>query len=278
MVISNGVDKYQKKRVAISIIWLVIFGLLFFGAYRLFVPRATCTDGIKNQNEEDVDCGGVCSKCQRIEAEPLVVLKAGFTDSGIVGKRDFYALVKNPNNSFGSKVFAYTASIKDSQGGVLISRSGKSFILPGEEKYIVETNLDAENPVTASLDIHSSDWIEFSDAYEKPNVRVVNKEYNPITGGTEFAEAKGLLKNESSYDFDSIKIQVILLDKGRNVIGLNSTLLRTVNSAESRDFRIAWPSRISGEVSDMITQADINVFDSQNFIKRYYKSEQFRNY
>ncbi|MDN5327832.1 MAG: hypothetical protein PWP03_470 [Candidatus Woesearchaeota archaeon] len=33
------------------------------GGRRVFIPKPTCNDSIKNQNETDVDCGGVCGPC-----------------------------------------------------------------------------------------------------------------------------------------------------------------------------------------------------------------------
>lgn len=47
------------------------------------VNGATCTDGIKNQNEEGVDCGGICAMCTEPE-EPIEVVvpcKASLTDN-----------------------------------------------------------------------------------------------------------------------------------------------------------------------------------------------------
>jgi len=34
------------------------------GVCPICAPKETCSDGLKNQNEEGVDCGGVCKPCQ----------------------------------------------------------------------------------------------------------------------------------------------------------------------------------------------------------------------
>ncbi len=47
------------------------------------VNGATCADGIKNQNEEGIDCGGICAMCQE-PGEPVEVVvpcKASLTDN-----------------------------------------------------------------------------------------------------------------------------------------------------------------------------------------------------
>ena len=42
--------------------FLVVFGFIAFGAYYLWQAEATCSDQIKNQGEDAVDCGGPCIK------------------------------------------------------------------------------------------------------------------------------------------------------------------------------------------------------------------------
>ena len=41
-------------------------------------PEETCFDGIKNQNEEGIDCGGVCKPCVELPAPKKVPLMKAF--------------------------------------------------------------------------------------------------------------------------------------------------------------------------------------------------------
>ena len=55
----------SRKQFFYGIIYLVIFGLIGAGIYfALTSKEATCFDGIQNQNEEGVDCGGSCNTCK----------------------------------------------------------------------------------------------------------------------------------------------------------------------------------------------------------------------
>jgi hypothetical protein len=265
----------ERKKYIIIVIYIAIFLLVIFGLYAIFKHKATCFDGILNQNERGIDCGGVCQKeCNDIKAKDLIIGKTGVVPSGIPGKYDFYAKISNPNAAFGNKKFDYEITFKDSAGNSVASKKSSSFILPGEEKYVVENNIDSpSDPFSGEFKITTSDWVKFEDYYERPDVQIINKNYNEISGGSGFSEAKGLLKNESPFDFDSIKIQIILKDSNGDILALNSTEMKTIKSKENRDFRVFWPSSFPGAVSSMEAQTEVNIFNSETFLKRFYKNE-----
>lgn len=272
-------ENRQLKRGIVIFIYLVLFSLVIWAVYAHYFPKATCSDGAKNQNEEDVDCGGVCAPCKKITADNLIVADKGIVESGRAGNFDFWTLVSNPNNSFGAKSFQYKIEFKDASGKVVAQKEGSSFILPKEEKYIIETNLASDiTPSKADFSILKTEWSEFNSYYEKPQLKIVNKNYDQISSGSGFSTATGLLKNESPFDFNVIRIQVLLEDDQNKIIALNSTEMMTVKSGEEREFKVSWPSRFTGVVANMITQADVNVFNSDSFLKRYFKTQDFQRY
>ena len=278
-LIFNQVDKAKRKRIIISSVYLAILFLIIWGIYARFRHVPTCSDGIKNQREEGVDCGDVCQKSCGVAAQKLVVGQMGVVPSGLSGKYDFYVQITNPNATFGDKNFYYTLNFKNSDGAVIAARKGSSYILPGENKYVIESNIDSAT-VPASFDfaINSSDWVEFNEYYEKPDLQIVNKNYNEVSGGVGFSEASGLLKNKSAYDFDLIKVEIILKDNDGKILALNSTQMKTVAADEQRDFRVSWPNRFPGTVGNMEAQAEVDIFNSDTFMKRAYKTEKFQQY
>lgn len=263
--------KTQVKKIAIIIIYaatfLVLIILLFFWLGQ--GKKGSCSDGILNQNEAEVDCGGVCPTCVLQAQNDIRVNATGFLESGIDSRYDLYGEIENPNDDLGSSKFEYSFSLKDSEGNVVANKIGEGFILPGEKKYLVENNIEAAAvPKTAELEIKNTQWIKF-EGYEKPQLKIVNKNYQVVDSGAGSSEVTGILRNETPFEFNAIKVQVILKDANQKIIALNSTVINSVRSGESREFRAFWPNRFSGEVADVEVQADVNIFDSESFAKKY---------
>ena len=274
-------EKSKKKRIIIIVIYVTIFLLILSAIAYAVKPKPNCFDGKMNQNEEGFDCGGICQKeCEVVAEESIQVEKTGFVSSGIINKYDIYGQIYNPNTFFGSGEFSYQFVVKDGTGKVVAEKNGKNFILPGERKYLIENNIETnEIPVTVELVVNESEWIKFNTGdYQKPELKVVNKNYTEISSGVNFSEAIGLVKNESHFDFEKINIYVILKSPNDEVIALGSTQINSVKSGENRDFRTFWPSRFPGEVRVMDTQTDVNVFKSDSFSKRYFQTEKFQQY
>ncbi|MCX6765649.1 MAG: hypothetical protein NT136_01655 [Candidatus Moranbacteria bacterium] len=265
------------KRLIIIAVYLVIFFLVGLLIYQMTKPAPTCFDGKKNQREEGTDCGGPCAPCKKVfMAQPLAVAEKAFIYGG-PGRYDVMTKISNPNSEYGSPDFSYEFILKDSSGKEIDRRSGKGFILPAETKYIIESNLEAVGPQEVEVIIASTEWAEFSN-YEKPRLDIYNKRYNLISGGVGYSEAYGLLRNDSPFDFNFIKINVILRDSGKKPVALNSTDMRTVNSREQRDFRLLWPFSFPGEVEIVEMEAEADVYNSQNFIKQYLPGGKFQEY
>lgn len=267
-----------KRIIIIFIYFLILTGLLLL-TYFWLRPQESCFDQKINQNEQGIDCGGVCQeKCNIIPQFDLVIGEKGFVESGISGKYDLFGEVSNPNDDFGSGYFIYEFRIEDLSGAILNKFSGKSFILPGEKKYLVVTNVPSEAvPGGIGLVINEVKWEEFVN-YEKPQLKIINRNYQETNSGVGFSEVFGLLKNESPFDFSTIKINIILKDFAGKVVALNSTIINTVKTGESRDFKAIWLNKFSGEVENMELQAEVNVFNSESFAKRYFRSQKFQEY
>jgi len=73
-------EKYARKRIIIIVVYLLLLALVVFGVYSFLKAEETCLDGVKNQNEEEIDCGGVCKKCDKVKALDLKVISYGFLE------------------------------------------------------------------------------------------------------------------------------------------------------------------------------------------------------
>lgn len=275
MKLSRGI-----KKSIIIVVYFILFCLIGYGIYAILKPAETCSDGKRNQNEKDIDCGGVCQPCQeKPELQDMVVEEKAFVFGG-QGKFDVMMKIKNPNDRFGAEKFRFDFLLKDNFGKIIAERRGERFILPSEEKYVVEVGLATEEePASVEVAISDYTWKEFSEYVEEPQINIYQKKYDLVSGGAGFSKFSALIRNESYYDFNVIKINVILRDGNKKPVALNSTEMRTVHSGEERDFALIWPTSFPGDVDvDKIdVEAETDVFNNQNFIKTYYQdAKQFQ--
>lgn len=276
MVLKRGM-----KRSVIGFIYFMSATLLITGVYFGFLKAPeTCFDGRENQNEEAIDCGGIC---QAVCKENVIGESLQFTEQVFVpgdnGKYDVLGKVRNPNDVEGASVFSYTATLKDSWGNVLATRQGESYILPQESKYILLVNIETTAPpVTVDFVVDDVEWERFSGYQEKPSINIYQKRYGPISSGAGFSEAYGLLSNESPYDFRAITVRVILRDASDKPLAFNMTEMRTVKSHEERDFRLVWPSAFLGTVEKVEMEVDADVYHSDNFMHQFLPGGKFQDF
>lgn len=264
------IDPRNKKRIIIILIYIIIFLLVIFFLYKIIIPKPTCSDGKQNQNEKGVDCGGNCAPCNDVVTVQNMEIKEKEFVYGGNNTYDILIKINNPNNNIGSPAFLYEAVLKNESGNVVTVKNGENFILPAETKYILISGLpvkEGDIPSAVDFNISNVKWEKFSE-YQKPRLDIYNKRYNEISEGTG-VEAYGILKNQSQFDFNSIKADVILRDGNGKLVGLNSTQINTVRAGEERDFKLTWPYKMSSEIKNMEVEAQVNIYDEQSFTKIY---------
>jgi len=265
-------DYRLRKQIIIASIFFLFLALLGVGFYFLFLkPAPSCFDNIKNQGEEEIDCGGPCVSC---EIKTIKNIEVNWTKAVLLEDNvyDLVAQVRNPNPNFGTVNLRYRFILKNQAGQVIGSKEGITFILPGVNKYIIETNFSASQPVASSvLEIvnpEPSDWQKLKD-YQIPNLIVKDKQFIILDKANYLAEASGVVKNNTSFDLDKVSIAVILFDRENEVLGVSKTEVRTLLSGEGRYFSVRWFSPLSGEVSSLDMQAETNLFLDENYMRKY---------
>jgi hypothetical protein len=266
------------KQVFYIALYIVVFGLIIYQIVNYVIYRPTCTDGKMNQTESGIDCGGKCQPClKEYLTKDLIVMEKAYVTEGH-GRYDLVAKIKNPNSNVGSSSFTYQFILTDSSGQQIISKEGKGFILPSEEKYLLEIGISSD-AVLANLEVKIKDvvWEEFT-GYDEPDLVITNKEFKEIASGVGYYEVKGLMRNESAFDFTIINMKIILRDGAGKIIAVNTSEMRTINSGEERDFRQVWPNKFSGDVRSVEVDPEANVFQTETFMKKYLPPAKFQEY
>jgi hypothetical protein len=261
----------NQKRFIISLAFLFILVVLSFGIHSLFSPEPTCNDGIRNQLEEGVDCGGPCKPCpeKKTVREIDVVNKEWANVSG--DKFDIAIKVKNDNSSFGAEKFDYRAEFLSGGETIKVSNWQESFILPEMTKHILIQNISLpEDPDEVKVEIQNIQWKEYS-GYVNPKLPTVGNRFEGASGdNNDLARVVGTLSNESNVDFETIKVKAFLRNQKEELIAVNSQIMNTVRAGEKRDFKMVFPSDYYlSEVSGLDIETETNIFNSENYIKTY---------
>jgi len=269
-------DKYRKKQVRIGLVYLLILVIIVGGVY--FIIKSglpSCSDGIQNQGEAGIDCGGPCPPCawQLQKDLEVIFFQAIPTQENYV---DLVARIRNPNSDFGAESFSYVFNLYDSEDKLIISRKGSSYILPRETRYFIEQKIktEADNP-RIEFKINNVKWQEVVE-YQEPELLIKNLDF---IQSEDLSQLSAVLENRSSYDFSKIDVWAVLFDSQSNILGVNKIELYTVLSEERRYFEMKWFFPLSGQVEKIETVAKTNVFLDENFMKRYGgKRERFQEY
>lgn len=238
---------------------------MFFG---FFYSPATCQDGKLNQDEEKTDCGGPCAPCQ----EELFSPKINWTKI-IPVEGDLYDLaaqIENRNINYGTGSLPFVFKIYDSKNNLIKESNGRSYIMPREKKYIIETINIVGDPSKILLEFKDIKWQKFKFT-ENLNLPIFGQRLD-LSGKNNYAAyAEGTVYNQTKFDLDAIDINVVVYDLKGNPIVANKTQKNTIKSGDGRFFEVIWPKSFASDLSTVKVdaQAYTNAFSDANFIKTF---------
>lgn len=225
----------------------------------------SCFDNFLNQNEEGVDCGGVCEKiCENKYQIPPKIIKSGFLQSGF-DQYVFWAKIENTNPKLGISNLSYQFKAIGRNGENLGNFEGMIYILPNETKYILYENAKISVQISR-LDLLLRDpvFVDFAD-YRDPRLTVKEKNISFLA---DQVNIKGYLTNQSNFDFNAVKAIGIILDKSSgDILAAGSTYFYTLLSNETRMVEITWPKTINANSENLELDiiGETNVFDQNNY-------------
>jgi len=123
------------------------------------------------------------------------------------------------------------------------------------------------------------DWQKLKEGFQMPNIYVHDKQFKFLEKSAATAQASGIIKNDSLFDFDTISVAIVLFDENKEVVGVNKTEARTVPAGEERYFAALWFNQLAPAVTNVDMQAETNLFLDENFMRRFgVLGEKFQEY
>lgn len=228
------------KQLLYGLFYLAILALVVWlvAAPRLEVVPS-CTDGIQNQSEEGIDCGGECEACGLSDLK----LDIGGVEIVEVGDRvTLLVEVENPSVDFGVESVEYEFDILGSLGQSLASRSGTITLLPTDRKYAVEAgiNVPKEDINEVLFTLGEAEFVEES-SLPRYDVQISNVE---TTFPEELVSATGVLTNDNSFNLREVGLAVVFYTPERQIANAGATLISDLKAFETREFLISVPRNL----------------------------------
>ena len=239
----------SKRKTIYSGSFLAIVVLILSVAFYLFIYKLpTCADGKQNQDEQGVDCGGLCPIVCNFEAiNPIVLWSRSFKVTD--GIYNLLALVENPNFEFEALGVPYSFKVKDDENILIYERRGTVDILSRSVTPIFEKT------VFASERTPSKTFFEFigepvwgktikgqSDLSVKNKI-VSNFDTKPRLDVT--------IENKTENTVKNIEVTAIVYDSEGNAINISQTIIGSMKKNSSENIVFTWiepfpenPSRI----------------------------------
>lgn len=219
---------------------LLFFGLIIYASYFVFVRQpASCTDKIKNQDELDIDCGGVCKTVCEIEVHPLIKSWTRLFKT-VDGKYDAASLIENPNFNLGIKELDYTFKLYDIDNLFITEKSGKVFVNSRDKFVIFEGGLDTGKriPIKAILEFKNPiTWSRVDPKKGKPSIVIQNPDL--IEGQIPRLSAE--IINNSIFDLTDMIITAVIYDEDNNAIGVSQTFINSLKKSTTDELSFTWP-------------------------------------
>ncbi len=270
-----------RKQIVIGFIY--IFGFLFISAliWRIFIfsppPKIVCGDGICSEPRESfATCPQDCPAA--IVFQELSVLETRAIQIGEDEEflYDLSGKISNPNAQGGLARFQYRFIVKDEKGAEIFSKEGSSFIMPGEQKYILIFDQKSPRKIhTVELKILEADsWLTLKKYFEVP-LSVRNLSYE-LSSDKKEIKVTGLVMNGSDFDFREVDVNIIAIDTQNRVVGISHTFAGALLSQEKREFilpNIPLSLDFSGEIQRVIAHPEVNYLSMENYLKKNLEEE-----
>jgi len=216
--------------------------LIYFISTR---PEPTCFDGIKNQDELDIDCAGICSAVCSVEVADMITIwsRPFRIRDGVYGAAAF---VENPN-IFGIRELEYSFRLEDENGILVTHRTGTTFVNPDERFVIVEPNISTGNriPTRALIELKGqSEWVRFEDPADKPVIAVRDKQLELDRS----PRAQALLENRSLRNMENVTVSAVVFDRENNVVAASVSFLDVLRRDVPRTVFFTWLESFDDDV------------------------------
>lgn len=181
---------------------------------------------------------------------------------------DIVAQIANPNAGAGAKSIPVTFEVRSAKGNILATRTEDTYLLPGSSKYVSLLNLPLPSASEVNVSLpQQQEFIALPPKLPLPqfNTFLYERSFRQ-SGDNVFVEQKGLITNNSTYDFQRVEVTVIGYDSGNRITSIGKTFVGKLQVGEQREFTALW-QQPAAQVTKVIASPETNIFKEDNLIR-----------
>ncbi len=204
-----------------------------------------------------------------ITVEDTTVIRHAVPD-GVAETIDIVARLKNPNPNGGIKSYPVTFMLYQPNGEVLKQHIEETYILPGSLQYVMAVNLSLDRKPLGRVEVQlpsNPAFLTLPDTFTAPTFSTFMRERKDQTVGTQtLQEQVGIIKNTSTFNWQTVDVSVVGLSASGQVIAAGKTSIGALRVGEEREFNILWPKPAEA-ISRTIALPTTNLYRDENFIQ-----------
>jgi len=223
---------------------LVVFVIVLFTAFK---KEPTCSDGIKNQNESGIDCGGPCSVLCRAEYVSPNILWTAKSKITTSGNYNILVYAENPNINVGSYNTPYSVKLYDKENVLLYSTTSSTYIPPSSRFVIYIDGINIGDKVPVRIDFKLSSGIVWQTIESgESGIVTTAKDYSDSDVKPKLSVS---LKNTTLSQIKNIEAVAILYDIDSNAFAFSRTKIDKIEKGDTSNIVFTWPEKFTKEVS-----------------------------
>ncbi len=233
-----------KRKLIIIFVLIVLFGTpLSFYLYKKLQRPASCSDGIQNQDERGVDCGGICQiACfANVKQDPDIQWSRAYYVAK--GAYNLVAYIQNPNIDYISQPTKYVFKVYDDKNVLVATREGVVGIPTSKIFPIFEATIQTGEiiPKLVTFEfVEPVTWIEYFG--NKPELEVV--EQRLLRADTQ-PKLDAKIVNKTLNSYKNVEVIAIIYNEEGNGVLSSRTYIDSIGDKGEADVVFTWPEPIN---------------------------------
>jgi hypothetical protein len=233
-----------KRKLVIIIGLIILFGTpLGFYIHKKLQKPPSCADGIQNQDERGLDCGGICSiAClENVKADPDIQWARAYYVAK--GAYNLVAYIQNPNVDYVSRPAKYIFRVYDDKNVLIATREGMVGIPTSKVFPIFEATVQTGEAIPKLVTFEFVEfvtWIEYFG--NKPELETIEQRLSR-TDTSPKLDAKILNRTLNSYR--DVEVVAIIYNEEGNGVLASRTYIDRIGDRGEVDVVFTWPEPIN---------------------------------